>query len=119
MSAFCPGDRVERGELRNNMKKRRKGFLRCKIRLANWHLSILKWSSMLFGLAIGCAFADVFCAYWIEIMVASVVLGIVFTIIWCKAMKKACKEYKKACEAKDSEEEGHEHETGEQDDLFD
>ena len=71
-------------------------FLKKKVRIANWQLPLLKWSSFGFGILFGSIFGMLLFPFLMHIFVASVVLGLAFTVIWIKALKKACAEEKAA-----------------------
>ena len=71
-------------------------FITKKIRLRNWHLTLLKWSSLAFGICLGAVFNELLDEFLLPIFAFAILSGCAVAGIWIRAMKKACQE---ECEA--------------------
>ncbi len=49
-----------------------------------WQLGMLKWATLLFGLAIGATWPQVFAPYAGILLVVSLVAGVYLGIVWAK-----------------------------------
>ena len=69
-------------------------LLKKRVRLANWHLSMLKICCTCFGILIGIYFSEYLQDFVLPLFVVGVVTSIWITVVWFKAM---CKD---SCESK-------------------
>jgi hypothetical protein len=63
-----------------------KSFFLCKVPLANWQLSLLKFSALCFGLAIGAYFADYLKPFILIFLALSIFSGLWIGTIWFRNM---------------------------------
>lgn len=68
-------------------------LMKKKVRLANWHLSMLKICCACFGILIGMYFGEFFEDYVLALFIVGTVTSVWITVVWLKAMcKDSCNE---------------------------
>ncbi len=63
-------------------------FLKRKVRMATWHISLVKIASGCLGVAIGATFSDQLRAFVVPLIIVALAAGAWVTVIWLQALNE-------------------------------